>query len=240
MRTERTGSSVSTAMVSESSQSATTGEVGGNDEVPEPAALRYAGGDIGAEIAALLIKTSKASRDTATTMRHAAEKAEDAENHAQLDELREKAGNILTSGIISGVGKAIAAALTCVGASTKADAGAKEAEAKAVLLSKAPELAPPIADAAKALQKTSANYELGAKMTDAHAGFVGKAYESTQVEHDVRAKQHEQAASHATSARADAKQQIDDANKMIQTAVDFYREFSAARSSANSAALHRA
>ncbi len=185
--------------------------------MPEPSGLDIIGGDIGAELAKILIDMSRKQRDLAKSIRAAEEKAQIAAENAQLSALREKADNAFMAGIMSG-------AMTFTAGAMDAAGGAGMAAAR-----------------------TQANADIvgrissgASKMQEAQGRLLGAAWQKAADLDGTYATAEEQRAGHHKRAAEDARDDAKDAEALIDKATSFLKEYQAARQDASKAALFRA
>jgi hypothetical protein len=171
-------------------------------------------GDVGAELAKLALEGSQDQRKLAKASRAIEEKAQEASEAAQLDALREKAANAFIAGVFAGVSSMASGVLTVAGAGVSANASASQVGGKA--------------------------FEGVAKVIDGQGKLGSAGFQKMADESNVQATEAEQAAARHKRAVDDARDQADDAKKEIDRAIDFYKEYTAAKADEAKATLLRA
>lgn len=211
-------------------------------------------GDVGAALAALLLKCNQANHKAALAERDISAAREDNEQQQQLHALRERADSILLSGLTTGLMKAGSGVLSYAAAGSEArateqgwktDALSRSSQTaakggcidEAERLENLANLSQTQSLAAKSMQR---NLELTGKLTGAAADATRACGESAQAERDTEAKECEQAASHAARRVADANDKVAQLDKFANEVIDFVREFERTMDTARSAALHGA
>lgn len=181
------------------------------------------GGDVGAEIAAMILEESSTERKAARETRGAEEAVEDGAENAQVAAMHAKADDIRSAGIEEGMFEIAGGACT-IAAGTVELSGAT---ATSVTVQK------------------QARFET----TTMHGastifGAFGKgeaaAGRAQSADDDAAIATHEHAASHAKRAIDDAREDEKAAQDLARKALDFRQEYEQAQASTNSAALHRA
>ena len=211
-----TSATAVTPSTGDAGASAPTG-IPGSPLMPEPSGLDIIGGDIGAELAKILIDMSRKQRDLAKSIRAAEEKAQVAAENAQLSALREKADNAFMAGMVSG-------AMTFTAGAIEFGGG--------IAMAKAPTQAR--ADLASKLSSGAS------KTTEAQGRLLGAAWQKAADLDGTYATEEEQRAGHHKRAAEDARDDMKDAEDLIDKATSFLKEYQTARQDASKAALFRA
>lgn len=210
-----------------------------------------ASGDPGAAIAALAVQMGHAQKQAAQKARASAEKAEDAAQSAQIEALRDKADLMRVQGVVDG-------AMSIGGAALDLGSNLSTLSAKGLnddaggIRSGLKDSTPAMTAAAgrteiASLQRTAdtstkaanwlhAGHELNAGVKQVADGLFNGAI----ADKDTDSQVHEQLATRAKRAVDDAMGEVDDAKKLIEKALDFYKEYTGAKNGAVSAAIHRA
>ncbi len=198
---------------------------GSSTLILEPALLTNgdagATGDLGAQIAALLVETAsrmkKSSRDERALQEVRMEKAEE----GQLAAIWEQADHVRAAGVWEGVGGLLEGGCRIASGSLAIASAAGSAHAKM----------------AENLSKITD----GSGTTSSALGrMLGSGEHARGVTAEGNARQYEQAAGHAKRATDELRDDEHDAEAMVKKALDFYREFATSQSQAQSAAVHRA
>ncbi len=169
-------------------------------------------GDAGAMIAALSVEMGRSQKKAASAARHNAEATEDAEQGAQIQALREKADLVRIQGVVDG-------ALTLAEGACAFGSSMKTAEGKS---------------------KAAAAYKGGADFLGAGKQLADGLFKGAIADKDTDAQVHEQLATRAKRAVDEATGDYEDAKKLLEKALDFYKEYTGAKNGAVSAAIHRA
>jgi hypothetical protein len=208
-------------------------------------------GDVGAAIAALVIKMGHEQKQAAQKARASSEAAEDAAQSTQIDALHDKANLMRIQGVVDGtmtVGGAaldLGSNLSSLSAKAKNDdaggikSGMSESDSKMTSSANRTQIA--------SLQRTadhstsSANWLHAGKDLNTGVGQITDGlFKGAIADKDTDATVHEQLATRAKRAVDDAMGEVDDAKKLIDKALDFYKEYTGAKNGAVSAAIHRA
>ena len=180
--------------------------------LPDPVGLS---GDLGAELAALAVRSGEQQETVAQTARDAEERIEVNQDDRQVDAMHKKAGDVLSDGLTEGLG------MMAEGGFELAAAGeTTAAEGK------------PTAD----------GYALKADGTICRAwSMTGDAFsKAAQANDDATAAAARSASDRARSAADDLHDAKKGAGDFISAALDFYREYTSAKAAADAAALGRA
>ncbi len=211
----RTTASVATAEVDDEQPLSTSS----SSVLPEPNSLLALSGDPGAELAALMVNAGAAQRETAQAARQTQEKVEEQEDDAEVSAMRQKANDILSAGWAEGLGMAFEGGMGVAGAAVDAGAaaGAEGAGQRAV----------------------GAGLNAGGKVGNA-VGLVASAYpKADEAAMDANAAAHKAASDRARAAGDDLKDASKSGDDLVSAALDFYREYTGAKTSELGAALHR-
>jgi hypothetical protein len=216
----------------------------GADLLPDPAAavaLRM--GDVGATIAALILRGDRASRESVRQERELAERREADDDEQQL---RQRANEILITGLATGLVKAGSGALAA-GAGEKeiaAEGFKKESEKLASAGADAKEIAAEGLEQASekwaSAMHTKCGRELGSKVFSAFGDATKAIGESREAKLDVGAKEAERAAKFEQRRADDAKDSQQQLAKLASDVVEFLREFERTIAAGQSAILNRA
>jgi hypothetical protein len=183
--------------------------------LPDPEAQLLASGDPGAMVAALVVESAKDERDVSQQIEQAQTELEDQQEQAEVQAMHEKASSMRTQAWTSGL-IGVAQGAMSLGAAGVSDSGAKDGMGKA-----------------------ARSLEAGAKMVgaarDVSTGLASAANEDT----DATITAHEQAAAHAKRTAGETYDNERDAEKLLGTALDFYKEYESAQDQARAAAVHR-
>lgn len=179
--------------------------------LPAPSSYPVIGGNIGAEIAKLVIEMGREQRERAKALRAAEERSLIAAENAQLSAMREKADNAFCAGLVAGGAGVIGGACNVYGGIKY---GANEGTGKA--WSGAADC---VSGAGKMM---SAGWQNGADLDASYA------------------TEEEQRAGHAKRAAEDARDDITAAEKLMDKAAAFFKEYESAQQDASKAALFRA
>ncbi len=183
------------------------------DMLPSPAMQELmAGGDAGAQIAAMMMMMSKQQRQSARETRRGAEKAEDAAQRHELDAMRSAADERLEGATKEAILKGFGGA--CTMAAGAADAGGDKAGTGAL--------------------KGASEGSFGL------AGYARAEGDHAAAGRDVEAKAEGNAASTAKREIDDARDAEKDAKDLMNRVMSFYKEYATAKEDASKAALHRA
>ena len=195
-------------------------------------------GDPGAALAALVVAMGRTERKSDQAMKDRAESLQENEEHAQIDEMQKKATTALVSGVVSSAATAASGAMTAAASfnTIKADRiGAdvkdmpKDAPTKATLL-----------DQQTSLQNGATKFKEGADLTSATSKLTTGALDYVASGHDIAATAHSHAASHAKSAVEDARDDVQGASKLIDKALEFYKEYKSTKDQTTQIASRRA
>lgn len=197
-------------------------------------------GDPGAAIAALAVAMGRSERESNEKIRHSADRLQEGEEHNQLDEMQKKATAALASGIVSGAATAASGACSAVG-------GLKSAQSD--LASDKLSQLDATADQSRVADLTKQKYDF--KVDATKAKLAGDSFTASGKltsslldydagQHDISATAHSQAAAHAKSAVDDARDGMQDAAKLLDKALEFFKEYSATKEQTAAIAARRA
>jgi hypothetical protein len=181
---------------------------------PSPLNMLAMSGDPGAEIAALAVKSGEQQQTNAQAARDADRAIEVSEDQQQVAAMNQKADEIQAGGLASGLG------MIAEGGFNVAAAGLVASDGKESLNS-------------AALKFDGTVLKAGASMNAA----TDSAFEANA---DASAAAAKSASDQAKSAADDENDAKKSAGDFINAALDFYKEYTSAQASANSAAIHRA
>jgi hypothetical protein len=179
--------------------------------LPTPDSPVISPDDMGAQLAALLVKTGDQQRQADETSRVTDEKCEDAEDKSQVDALRQEAHDIRKGGLVDG--------LSQIGAGTLQIGGAFA-----------------LSSGSKALDAGFAGAAAGAK---GGGTISAAAYKGDQTLDEASATTHSANAGHAKRAADDQSDQLKNDGDLVSAAIDFYKAYSDAQAEGRSAILHR-
>jgi hypothetical protein len=186
-------------------------------------------GDVGAALAKLVLENAYAQRKENRTARAAAEKAQEVAEQKQLAEMREAADDRLWSGIVSG-GLTVASAMC-----TFASAGPS---GQAALIGDGAD------HAQRSIRARATNaamsWKAGSEALGGTAKILGSVIDNGATAHDREATRAEHDAAREKRNGDDAQSSADDAKRMIDRALDFYRDYLTAQADAQKAAIMRA
>ena len=192
-------------------------------------------GDIGAQIAALVIKSGREQKKAERDVQNIETKVEDAEDASQVKAMHDEADDIRSGGLNEGMAEAFSGAFTLGSQAVQLGAaGSKGGDGGNGAASSGGD-----ASNASRARAESAFLDAGATGARAAATILGSFGRAAAKDDETRATYHEHAADHAKRAVDDAHSGVKDAQDLIKTALDFYREFSSTEAQCRSAALHR-
>ena len=208
-------------------------------------------GDPGAAIAALCVQTGREQKHAAQVERRDAEALEATEQNAQIQALRDKADLTRVQGAVDG-------AMTIGGAALQLGADLTSLRSKG-LNDKASDVDKSVDKTTSAMNtqashaestclraegnraQGSANWQSAGRSLNDGVGKIADGFlKGAMTDKDTDATLHEQGASRAKHAVDDAMGNYDDAKKLLDKALDFYKEYTGAKNGAVSAAIHRA
>jgi hypothetical protein len=177
--------------------------------LPDPASELMMTGDPGAMVAALVVESAKDEKEVSRKIERTQEEIQDSEEQAQVAAMHAKASDMRAQALASGAAGMVEGALSIAGACNPKD-GIRS----------------------RAFEASSTLVGTCRKVGDQ----IGAAHDEDA---DANVTAHEHAASHASRAYQEAYDDERDAKKLLDTAVDFYREYSNAADQAKAAATHR-
>lgn len=183
-------------------------------------------GDPGAGIAALGIQTAREQKHEAQVQRRDAESLEASQQNAQIEALRDKATLERVQGVVEGAMTIGAGALE-LGQGLN-DVAMKRHEAGGDKLS------------AARVEGEGAWCKGGKELTDGLKNVGNGLFKGAITDKETDATLHDQRATRAKHSVDDAMGNYEDAKKLLDKALDFYKEYTGAKNGAVSAAIHRA
>ena len=165
-------------------------------------------GDPGAMVAALAVKAGEEEKETSRQVEQAESTIQYGEEQAQVAEMHHKASDLRMQAWVTGGIGAGAAVLSGVGARFDVKSTAAR------------------------------SFDAGSKLVTAGLGFTNDEFAATNEDADATATMHEHNASDAGRAASEAYDSGRDGQKLLDAAVDFYREYSSTQEQAKAAALH--
>jgi hypothetical protein len=215
------------------SQASTTSNA---DLLSAPLTSVSMGGDVGAQIAALVMLSANGSQKNAEATKEAADAAADKEEAAQVQSLRDAASATKASGILSGVTDIASGALTAASAAYSISADQSKAAGEAATAG-GTKLAD--ANAAASASRMATAYKAGAALGDGLGKITTAVVSGNGDDAKADGAAHKNTADTARRASDQANDQVKDAQKMIDVALSFYKEYTESQGQATSAALHR-
>lgn len=215
MTTIDTVRAAATMAATDAAQNQPEKDVAGRSLLPDPVTALLSSGDIGAELAALMVQDGTVERATTRQQREDDEARALAQDAGEVQAIRAEASGMRVQAWVD-VGATVvtevaAIALTPAGAAQAAEvSGGSNGPAYALALGKA-----------------------GQGAID---GYFGAA----QKDHEANAKACEAAAADAKSAADDAHEALADANDLIKAALTFYQEYVSTRGQTLTVAAQRA
>jgi hypothetical protein len=192
--------------------------------LPPPNAQLVPVGDLGAQLAALLVNSGQDARKTDQQARAADEKAEDDAEQAQVASLRQKASDIQSDGLVDG--------LTTIGAGAlQLGASVNSAQSSAQ---------PPGSQARADLASKGAALSFDSTLLKGEGGIVGTSFKAAQANDDANATAHEADASHAKRSADDQDEDMKNDTAFINSAVDFYKQYAETKAQEKAAVTHGA
>ncbi len=197
-------------------------------------------GDPGAALAALVVAMGRSERQSSEKLKAVAERLQEGEEQKQLDEMQNKAVAALASGVVSGA--ATAASGACSAASGLKSAQADLAGDKLNNLGKAADsgVAANLAQQKYDFKVDATNLKLGGDSISASGKLTASLLDYAALGDDTSATAHSHAASHARNAVDDARASQQDAQKLLDKALEFYKEYSSTKEQTTATAARRA
>jgi len=208
-QTTRTTALVAAAEVEDEGASSTSS----SPILPNPNTALALSGDPGAELAALMVEAGTQQRQTAQAARETQERTAEQEDDAEVSAMRQKANDIESAGWAEGLGMAFEGGMGIAGAAV-GGAGASQ-------------------------RPIGAGLNAGGKVGDAVGLVAGGYAKADGATMDADAAAHKAAADRARAAGDDLKDARKSGDDLVSAALDFYREYTGAKSSERAAALHR-
>lgn len=221
-----------------------TGKVVGNDwaedgsyssatAIESPSLLKsvdamVSSGDPGAAIAALAIKAGRDQREVTRAQRDAEDKAEVAATDRQVASMHHKADMILAAGIAQGASEMASGAMTMGSAACQYRSDTEK-------LSNTTSAQQASASDAKA----AGLYKGGSQLATATGSLVSAYFKSEEAKADADATEAEHEASRAKRATEDLHDDMGDAQKLVEKALDFYKEYKSTKDQTALAASRR-
>ena len=214
-----------------------------SDILPEPDSLSMLAmsGDPGAELAALAVKSGEEQQTDAQAARHADQAIEVSEDQQQVNAMSQKADDIRSSGLASGLGMVAEGGLEFAAADVTESAATTGVTASSATTGAATSggVADVMSPSAKAALE-SAGLRLDGTLLKAAGSINASGASASEANEDASAAAAKSASDQAKSAADDENDAKKSAGDFINAAIDFYKEYTSAQASANSAALHRA
>jgi hypothetical protein len=224
------GGSIPTVNAANTGETAAAAECGAPSPLlPDPVAALSMTGDPGAMVAALAVETGQSEEDVSRNVNQTESNIQYTEEEAEVSEMHEKASNMVAQGWAEAGIEAGSAALSIAGA----------ASPSSTTTTTTTTATPTGTEATAVTTPTGHGPLLGAigkgigAGSDGVKGVFNGANENTEAnitQHDANAK----AAGTAASAAYDSMR---DGQKLLDAAVDFFKEYSAAEQQAKAAAL---
>lgn len=191
--------------------------------LPDPASELGASGDMGATIAALIIRCAREQKRAHRELERTAESAESREDAAQVAAMHDKADAIERQAWANGLGDVASGAASVGAGASQMPGGRIDAQSSQARSG----------DGRSRVLSGSAEGSKG--VATILGGAFGKATENDE----ASATMHGHAADHFKRALDGAHDGVKDANELLKDAVSFYREYANAQAQAKSAVLHR-
>jgi hypothetical protein len=182
--------------------------------LPDPLDQLATSGDPGAELAALAVKSGQNDRKITQALRDGFETMELNQDRMEVDAMRKKASDIRTGGLVEGLGTVAEGALSFAAAGMVHPDGSSTAGGNRL--------------------------RAGATLLHGAAAMGAAGFKAEEAGDDADAAMHKGSADMARSAAEDMQGAKKSAGDDISAAIDFFREYSSAKSSEQSAALRRA
>ncbi len=195
-------------------------------------------GDPGAALAALVVAMGRTERNSDQAMKNRAESLQENEEQAQLDEMEKNATTALASAVVSSAATAAGGAMTAAASVSSLRADRIDAKVKGVSDQDPSKTA--LLDQVSKLKTDATEFKGGADLTSATSKLTTGALDYVASEHDITATAHSHAASHAKSAVEDARNDVDGASKLIDKALEFYKEYKSTKDQTTQVASRRA
>jgi hypothetical protein len=176
--------------------------------LPDPAGELMMTGDPGAMVAALVVETGKDEKDVSRQVEQTESNIQENEERTQVAEMHQKANDMRTQAVAGGAIGAAAAGLSMAGAFQPMNSTPQRA------------------------------FAAGAGLVTAGQGVAKGVSDAANEDTDANVAMHEHNASDAGRAASQAYDNERDAQKLLDAAVDFFREYSGAKQQAMAAAVH--
>jgi hypothetical protein len=177
--------------------------------LPDPVTQLAMTGDPGAMVAALVVETAKDEKDVSRHVEQAESTIQENEERSQVAEMHQKANDMRTQALVTGAIGAGAAGLSMASAGCNFQGTAQRA------------------------------FDAGSKFMSAGQGAVSGEFGAANEDADANVAMHEHNASDAGRAASQAYDNGRDAQKLLDSAIDFFREYSSSAEQAKLAAVHR-
>jgi hypothetical protein len=182
-----------------------------------------ASGDIGAEIAAFGVMTGQTEQQTAREERDALEAFQEQRENAEVQAMRDKAGNILGQSIAEGVGSIAQGGMTLCSATASAqDVTGSNGQR----------------DLGRVGGLTGDQWKAGGLLIGGTGQIVGGTYQAGAANDDANAAAAHAEAAHFASSAQDLSDDLHGGNALVQSALDFYREYVSTQAQIRSATIH--
>ncbi len=203
--------------------------------LPAPMDSIQVDGDLGAQVAALVMQSAREHKRNEREAERAAGDAQEAAEKAQVAEMHKKAEHIWKEAVWSGLSQIASGALSVCSAA----AGQETVTLSEKTLEKS---------LATAIEKTTtrtvlsvgAVFQAAAKGAEAPGTLAAGYFRSESAEDTAGMAQREQEVGHAKLAYEEAHDRIKETNKLRDDAISFYREYMSGKDQAQRASIHRA
>jgi hypothetical protein len=202
--------------------SGTSSRAVGASALPDPTPPIVPITDLGAELAALIVKSGQTARQQDEQERAADEKAEDKADNAQVAALRQKASDIESEGLVDGLSTMASGALQLGSAVNTAQSS----------------VAPAGSQAAADLKIRAAGFAFQGTLVKGEGDIEGSTYKAAQANDDANATAHSADASRAKRAEDAESDDIKSDRDLISAAVDFYKEYTGTKAQEQAAVAH--
>jgi hypothetical protein len=194
--------------------------------LPDPIGELLNSGDPGAMVAALVAKSGQAQRAVRDQVRRSEDATQDAAEKSQVAHMHEQADLTRTGAIVSGLTSIASGALSAGAAGASAQSDQLKASGSAM----------------GAKHMSGASTTMGGMHTglDIAGKAAGSFFEAAGKDIAAKATEDEHHAARAARNVKNADEGIDDANRLIDKALAFYKEYTSGKNQAVQAATHRA
>jgi hypothetical protein len=180
--------------------------------------------DLGAELAAMMVKTGQIERQQDEQERTADEKAQDAADQAQVAALHQKASDIESEGLVEGLTTVASGAMTLGSSVDSAQSSVQPAGSQA----------------AADLKTGAAAWSFEATIFKGGGDIAGAAFKGAQANDDANAAAHASDSRRAKSAADNQSDDIKSDRDLINAAVDFYKQYTETKAQEQAALVHGA